>query len=81
MLFVYLMAFYWLVFEVGFLKLILCSKVQAKVYKYKYILLRKIIKHTASRRVVLARSTESGLFILNYCSFLFGSNTKPDFRK
>jgi hypothetical protein len=63
------------------LELILCSKVQAKVYEYKCILLRKIIKHTASRRVVLARSIELGFLLLNHCSFLFGSNTKPDFRK
>jgi len=80
-LFVYLIVFYWLVLEVGFLKLVLYSKVQAKVYKYKYIWLRKIIKHTDLRRVVLARSTEPGLLALNHCSFRSGSNTKLDFRK
>jgi hypothetical protein len=80
-LFVYLIVFHWVVLEVGFLKLVLYSKVQAKVYKYKYILLRKIVKHTALRRVVLARSTEPGLLALNHCSFRSGSNTKLDFRK
>ena len=42
---------------------------------------KEIVKHTASRRVILINSSEPGFRTLNHCSFRLGSNTKANIRE